>query len=617
MRLPSLLVAMSVLAALSGLAFADEAKTPAPRSIAELDQRIGKSFQDSHIPDASVVLIEDGKVVVSKGYGLADVAAKVPVTTDTVFRAGSISKSIVGIAVMMLVEEGKIDLNAKLADVAPEIKFVNPWEATDPVRVVNLLEHTTGFDDIGFHHYLLAGDVPLLQAVQLYGPYRSRWKPGTYASYSNAPPVMAGYLVEKASGMSWAEFTRTRIFEPLGMTSAHWTLTPDIAGRISKSYSGTDASFEEPYVDIVGKPAGSLDITPIDLAKLALFLINRGSVNGRQLLKPESVAQIETTTTTIAARNGLTAGYGLGNYATATKKAVYRGHNGGIDGFAASYIYNAEHKAGAVMMINSGQSGAQKAMDEITAYLERDWPKPAVVEVKPEPGELEALAGYYQSITPRQAILAPLEHILSWTPVEVKNGALWINGTQRHEVGRRLFEKPDVAGPNVVFADGPEGPQLLTMLEADRRVPMYEMAVKGVGAALYVALLAFSLLYAVAWIVGLLRGRLAERGGVLVRLLPTLALVAPAALLGLLVMVLSDNTSGSITTLGTPSIMAQSLMYLSYSIPVLGGLALLSALIATNAPRWVRGFAILSAVLAFGVTAFLWPYGWIGLQTWV
>src|SRR5262249_16945380 len=157
----------------------------------------------------------------------------------------------------------------------------------------------------GFQHYPLAGPVPLRQAVEMYGPYRSRWKPGTYAQYSNAPPVMAGYLVEKASGMSWADFTRTRIFEPLGMTSAHWTLTPDIADRIAKRYSGADASIEEPYVDIVGKPAGSLDITPSDLAKLALFLINRGNVNGKQLLKPESVARIETTTTTIAVQNGL------------------------------------------------------------------------------------------------------------------------------------------------------------------------------------------------------------------------------------------------------------------------------------------------------------------------
>jgi CubicO group peptidase (beta-lactamase class C family) len=616
MMIARLLVAMSALIAGSSLAFADEPKTPPARSLEELDRRLGKALTDAHIPGASVAIIQDDKVVFSKGYGLADVAAKTAVTPDTVFRAGSISKSIVGIAVMMLVEEGKLDLNAKLADLAPEIHFDNPWEATDPVRVVNLLEHTTGFNDISFHHYMIAGDVPLSQAVQLYGPYRSRWKPGTFAQYSNAPPVIAGYLVEKASGMRWADFTRTRIFEPLGMTSAHWTLAPEIADRMSKSYSGPNATIEEPYVDIVGKPAGSLDITPSDLAKLALFLINRGSVNGKQLLKPESVARIETTTSTLGSQHGLTAGYGLGNYAMPGEKAVFRGHNGGIDGFGATYFYNAEHKAGAVLMVNSAQGGADTLQEAIMGYLERDWPPAVVAELKPRAAEIEGLAGYYQTLTPRQAVLAPLEHIFSWTPVEVKNGAIWINGTQRRAVGPLLFQKQELAVPNVVFVETQDGPRLITMLGADRRVPMYEVAAKALGAILYVALLAFSLIYALVWIVGLLRGRLGGRGGVLVRLLPTLALVAPALLLGILFTALSDNSSGSITTLGTPSVTAQSIMYLSYAIPVLAVLSGLVTLAAGGAPRWVRGFAFLSTAVTLAIVAFLWPYGWIGLQTW-
>ena len=606
------LLAMSVLIAGSGFAFADEPKAPPPKSIQDLDQRLGKVLADAHVPGASVAIIEDGKIAFSKGYGVSDTSAKTPVTTDTVFRAGSISKSIVGIAVMMLVEEGKIDLNAKLADLAPEIHFVNPWEATDPVRVVHLLEHTTGFNDISFHHYLLAGDVPLLDAVKAYGPYRSRWKPGTFASYSNAPPVIAGYLIEKASGMSWADFTRKRIFEPLGMTSAHWTLAPDIASRISKSYSGPNASINEPYVDIVGKPAGSLDVTPTDLAKLVLFLINRGSVNGMQLLKPESVDRIETSKTTLAAQLGLPGGYGFGNLGSAGERIMFRGHDGAIDGFASTYVYNAEHKIGAVMMVNSSQAGVEKAAGDLMGYLERNQPKPAVVDLKPSPAELEALAGYYQTVTPRQAILAPLEHVFSWTPVEVKNGALWVNGTQRHAVGPRLFEKQDVVAPNIVFAETPAGPLLLTALGADRKVPLAELALKAAGAALYAVLLVFSLFYALVWIVGLLRGNLGARGGVLVRLVPTLALVPPA----LMVVILLTALSGSIEVMGTPSIAAQSLMYLTYAIPALGGLSLLAAFVPGGAPRWVRGFAFLSAVATLAIAAFLWPYGWIGLQTW-
>lgn len=616
MTIARMLVAMSALIAACGVAFADEPKAPPAKSLQELDQRLAKTIEEAHVPGASVAIIEGGQVVFSKGYGVSDTSAKTPVTPETVFRAGSISKSIVGIAVMMLVEEGKLDLNAKLKDLAPEIPFENPWEATDPVRVVHLLEHTTGFNDISFHHYALAGNLPLSQAILLYGPYRSRWKPGTYASYSNAPPVMAGYLVEKASGMSWADFTRTRIFEPLGMTSAHWTLTPDIAPRMSKSYSGPDASINEPYINIVGKPAGSLNVTPNDLAKLAQFLINRGNVNGAQLLKPESVARIETTQSTLASQLGLTAGYGLGNMATPGEKIVFRGHDGGIDGFASTYIYNAEHKLGAVMMVNAGNGGIQKAADDIIAYLERDQPKPAVVELKPDPAEIQNLGGYYQSVAPRQAILAPIEHIFSWTPVDVQGGAVWINGTQRHMVGPRLFEKKDVAAPNVVFAESPDGPLLLTALGADRKVPQMELVAKAIGAGLYLLLLVFSLIYLLFWVVGLLRGKLGERGGVLVRLVPTLALFAPAIMM-LIIFTILAGTSGAIEALGTPSMTAQTLYYLSYAIPVLGALSLVMSFVASGAPGWVRGFAFLSAAVAFAMTAFLWPYGWIGLQTWV
>src|SRR6185503_20059012 len=170
MMIARLLVAMSVLIAGSGVAFADDPKPLPPKSVDELDQRIAKAISDSHVPGGSVAIVEGGKVVFSKAYGVSDTKTKTPVTPATLFRAGSISKSIVGIAVMMIVEEGKLDLNAKLADLAPDIRFDNPWEATDPVRIVHLLEHTTGFNDISFHHYALQGDLPLSQAVQLYGP---------------------------------------------------------------------------------------------------------------------------------------------------------------------------------------------------------------------------------------------------------------------------------------------------------------------------------------------------------------------------------------------------------------------------------------------------------------
>jgi CubicO group peptidase (beta-lactamase class C family) len=596
---------------------ADEKQAP-PQTLQELDRRLADTFAKLRIPGASIAVIENNQIVLTKGYGVSDVAARTSVTTDTVFRAGSISKNMVGVAVMMLVEEGKLDLNAKLADLAPEIKFANPWEASDPVRLAHLMEHTTGFDDIRFSHYLIEGkDMPLAKAIELYGPYVSRWKPGTYVAYSNAPPVIAGYIVEKYSGQSWADFTRTRIFEPLGMTSAHWARHPSIDARLSKSYA-TDGVTEQPYVDIPGKPAGSLNVTPSDLAKFALMMIGRGTYNGVTILKPESVDRIETPQTSLAVRRGLTLGYGLGNYALARERSVFHGHDGGIDGFAASYAYEPARGAGYVAMINLPKGEALQAMDMITGYLERSWPKPEVARVEQPPEALAKLAGFYQQAAPRIQMLAPLEGLFDWTSVRVEHGKMTLDDIERIPVGPMIFQRADRSAPWAVFVEGGAGAQMLTGMGARRQVPQSELVAKGAFAAVYAAALAVSALFFVVWLFGWVTGRLSRRGGVLVRALPALAIVTVPAMIVTLAMALSNESWDSLITLGTPSLTAQTIYVLSLAIPLFGAASVAASLAARfETPFFVRALAFVNGALALVATAYLWQFGWIGLKTWI
>lgn len=594
---------------------ADEKPAPA-QTVQELDRQLADTFAKLKIPGASVAIIENNQVVLTKGYGVADVAARRAVTPDTVFRAGSISKNMVGVAVMMLVEEGKLDLNAKLADLAPEIKFTNPWEATDPVRLAHLMEHTTGFDDIRFSQYLIDGkDTPLARAIELYGPYVSRWKPGTLVAYSNAPPVIAGYIVEKVSGQSWADFTRTRIFEPLGMTSAHWDRAPEIEARLSKSYR-PDGVTEEPYVDIPGKPAGSLNVTPSDLAKFALMMIGRGTANGVTLLKPESVDRIETPYTTLAVRNGLKPGYGLGNYALPREKSIYHGHDGGIDGFGATYSYEPSRGAGYVAMINLANPEALQAMDLIVGYLDRGLPKPEPVRVEQQPEAVAKLAGFYQQAAPRVQMLAPLEMLLDWTAVKVEHGKLFVDGTERIPVGPMIFQRTDRSAPTTLFVDAGAGALMLSGTGARRQVPQIEFLAKAAFAAAYAIALAISALFFFIWMFGLLTGRLAARGGVLVRALPALAIFSVPVLFVALIAALSDGAS--LILLGTPSLLAQAIYLLSLLIPLFAVLALFTSLSARfETPFFVRGLAFVNGALVLAAAAYLWQFGWIGLRTWI
>jgi len=612
-----LVLACALVAALHSAIAADE-KPETPQTLDALDRQLAETFRALNIPGANVAVIESGQVVLAKGYGFADVAAKTAVTPDTVFRAGSISKSFVGVAVMMLVEESRLDLNAKLADLAPEIEFDNPWEATDPVRLVHLMEHTTGFDDIRFSQYLLDGkDIPPRRAIELYGPYVSRWKPGTYVAYSNAPPVIAAYIVEKVSGMSWADFTRTRIFEPLGMTSAHWTRAPEIEGRLSKSYR-TDGVTEEPYVDIPGKPAGSLNVTPSDLAKFELMLIGRGTYDGVTLLSPASVDRIETPASSLASRSGLKLGYGLGNLAIPREKALFHGHDGGIDGFLSTYLYEPSHGAGLVAMVNAPNGEVLKAMEMIVGYLQRDWPTPEVPPSAMSSGELTPLAGVYQPKAPRIQMLAPLEALLDWTMVKAEGDKIVLNDIDRVPVGKNLFQRVDRMAPTVLFVDTAEGTQMLTATSARRQVPQIEVFAKAGFGLIYALALVVSGLFFFIWMIGWFGGRLADRGGVLVRAVPLLAILNLPVFAIDLLFTLGDGSWDVLMTLGTPSVPAQVIYGLSIAAPVLGVLAVVVALTAgQGTPRLVRGLAMLNGALVLVASAYLWPYGWIGLKTWI
>jgi CubicO group peptidase (beta-lactamase class C family) len=593
----------------------DEAKPeqkPAA-SIAELDARIAKALADARIPGASIAVIENNKIILAKGYGVSDLKASTPVTTETIFRAGSISKSLTSIGIMMLVEEGKLSLEDKLADLVPELRFANPWENTDPVRLVHLLEHTSGFDDIDFRHYLLSGSaVPLASAVNLYGPYRSRWRPGTRGSYSNAGPVLAGRIIEKASGQDFAAFMATRLTGPLGMESAWWTRSPAMAGRLSKSYRNAGET-EEPFVEILARPSGSLSVTPRDLARIPLLLLGRGTLDGKTYLSPASVARIERTATTIGAKAGLEQGYGLGNMGDVDGKVVFRGHNGAIDGFLAQFQYAPGHGVGYVVMGNLQDGALIRVGDEIRRYLERNLP---VAAPKPQPlatRDLEDFPGFYRPITPRQQKMA-LFLELGWQDVGADRGNLVFNGTPLLHAGNALFQDPNAAAPERVIVRTGEGIEMYTGLGASRQVPKWQVVAILSFAAAFVTALLVSLAFAPFWIIGTLRGTVAASGGLSIRLIPALAMATLLAALFTLQILLAG---GDLALLGKPSVPGWMLWALTLAIPVMSAVTLLRALWgAPGANLFVRGLAWLNGAVLATVSIYMFNYGWIGMKLW-
>ncbi|MBT8049765.1 MAG: beta-lactamase family protein, partial [Gammaproteobacteria bacterium] len=132
---------------MAGDSRADE-EVSGPASVDELKIRIAQLLEEHDVPSVGIALVDaDGEDWVGS-LGLADREREVPADADTLYRIGSTSKMFVALAVLRLLEQGRLSLDDRLVDLAPEIEFENPWAATDPVRLVHLLEHTTGWDDI-------------------------------------------------------------------------------------------------------------------------------------------------------------------------------------------------------------------------------------------------------------------------------------------------------------------------------------------------------------------------------------------------------------------------------------------------------------------------------------
>src|SRR5882762_7749124 len=223
--------------------YAQENPEPAPpKSLEELQKAIKTELDKNHLPGAGVALVSRGELLWCGGIGDADVASKKPITCDTEFRVGSISKTFVALALLKLQEEGKINLEARLHDVAPEIPMSNAWEAAHPVRIVNLLEHTAGFDDMEPAEVYNARDpydYPLLEVFKRFRePQTVRWQPDTRMSYSNPGYGIAGYLIEKITGEPYDKYIREAFLQPLGMANSDFRFTDANKSLLAAGYDG-------------------------------------------------------------------------------------------------------------------------------------------------------------------------------------------------------------------------------------------------------------------------------------------------------------------------------------------------------------------------------------------
>jgi CubicO group peptidase (beta-lactamase class C family) len=332
------------------------AESPATDPLGGFDEFVAQVMKDWKIPGLAVAIVKDGKVILARGYGERDMQKHLPVTPQTLFAIGSITKSFTVSAMGMLVDEGKLDWDRPVREYLPQFKLYDSV-ADEHMTPRDLVTHRSGLP----RHDLLwyssdfsrADMVSRLRYLEPNKDFRSTYQ------YNNLMFMTAGYLVGQLAGTTWEEFVRQRILTPLGMSHTNYSVAD----------SQRSADFALPYknADEVVKlipfhnidqiaPAGSVNSNVEDMAQYLLFHLGKGMHGQSRLLSENNENQMQAPQM-VQPSSERWKEIGLTTYGMALGVSAYRGHKyvshgGAIDGFTAQFSFLPQDNVGVVVLAN-------------------------------------------------------------------------------------------------------------------------------------------------------------------------------------------------------------------------------------------------------------------------
>ena len=379
-----------------------EAAHPLERADLEpwLDGFMPYAIERGDVAGAVVAVVKNGELLFAKGYGFADVKKGRRVDAErTMFRPGSISKLFTWTAVMQLVEQGKLDFDK---DVNEYLDFKIPARSDGPITLRNIMTHTPGFEEQ--IKSLIISDVKQLVPLKVYAeratPVRI-FKSGTTPAYSNYATALAGYIVERVSGMPFDEYIDTHLFKPLEMSHATFRqpLPKTFEADMSNGYA-LGSQPPKPYEIVIAAPAGSLAASGVDMAHFMIAHLEGGEYHGARILSAETLKTMhETPTDMIPPLNRMMLGFYEQNY---------NGHriisHGGDTGYMHSYLHLLlDDHVGLFVSLNSqGREGAAGAIRSalFDDFLDRYFPgapDTRSIDAKTAAEHAKLMAGYYES----------------------------------------------------------------------------------------------------------------------------------------------------------------------------------------------------------------------------
>jgi CubicO group peptidase (beta-lactamase class C family) len=592
-----------------------------PQTLDDLKATIERIRLETRTPAVGLALVnQDGPLWVA-GLGEANLETHVRADENTMFRSGSASKMFVGLSILKLVEQGKLKLDDKLRDIAPEVPFHNPWEASHPVRIAHLLEHTTGWDIRPSEYGVEAPDtMPLLEGLS--DPMRtlartSRWAPGSRHAYNNSGPVVAAYVVEKLTRQRYEDFVQDTFFKPLRMDSSTYFRSGKYLAQGATLYVGNQP---QTYAQMYSRPASSLNTSAKDMAQLLQMFIQGGQSNGIAVIKPESILQMQTSHTTLGAEYGVRASYGLTMELAAHKNYAMVGHSGVLPGALTQFSYSPELHKGFVLMLNASNGDAQWQMSKaIQDFLFQEPRKPLPKPI-PLPSQFQQLDGIYSPVNPSVGMMKLMSDVteaitLSHSADYLRRTPLFGGqSTDDFAVNDRHLISPNTGLPTTAIANDPVIGQIVQIGRTTyQRVPAIQVYAR-LALLLSVAVLSVgSILFALIWIPRRIWGTLPAGAGIQVRIWPLLTTLT-LVLLPVAPMVFGSEVLDFARF--SPTSVSVFLLSLLYPVLALFGLVVTVKYRATAVNPWVRWTSGALAVSHAGFAVLLASYGLLGLRLW-
>ena len=589
-----------------------------PNDLAALKTQVHELIDGVEGLSIGIAMVDENGPVWVEGFGNFENATGTTVTVnpDTMFRIGSVSKMFTALAVLKLVESGQLSLNDNVADVAPSLTFNNPWEETNPVRVVHLLEHTSGWDEMHYNEFLHNDPTPvtLKQGLDFHPHTRtSRWVPGTRYAYSNVGTSAAAYVVQQVSGQDFEGFVTEHLFWPIGMKSASYRLSEQMKDK------GVNLIF--PYHHISHRPAGSINVSVNDMAKFLAFYLQRGQVNGQQVLTDGSLKRMETAKSTNGGKAGLEVGYGLANFFAVHKQWAYRKHDGSINGSVIEFAYLPSAKVGYAVMANASYRNIHRKISELI----RDYQTRNLV-VKPSKPTIaiteqhRSIEGFYAPLNSRFEMFHFFDWLLSVERFYFQDGKLKRSGMDGLQpINDTQYIAPQTGLITLVKTTDPLAGEVLqfnnaTLVRVNAAWMYFQYGVMFVFAALLMSTICMSV-----WLIVLkasfkLKKKVYVSDSASVRFWPMWAGWSILTTIGLAY----AAWFGGHSMVGQPSWASIGIMLGTIAFPVLALISLYTCfrLRDVEMRRFSYWFWTLAAVDYCLVAAYLAWFGAVGLRTW-